>query len=677
MKKIASESSRLGEIGENGLLVTVIIGTMIAVGTQEMAWGLIPIAIALVFNRFNRKLERYSNDNQLHHLKSLIQSTQSHQETQENTLWELKQQLEQFQQSIAKLTQKSDTETLRSEILESSELGEIERKQKTIEKNVERLIVSEETVKLEFNSLNQQQESLYQSLSQLQQEVISLDQKLDVMNQDQPQQGNEYQAAIEELKQEINTARTGNQEIETLQSSLQEIQQHQRENQSYYQSTIEELKQEINTVRTLINSHDSSDTELEKLRQLIRQIQQQQATLQTQLTGRNQEAENESSSTQEKIKHLENSLRKLTQLINSITERQAQKNETLEKKLNELQNNQPEVITENEPEPISPTSHIIENNTVEISYLLKKRLTPNAGKVNAIAISPNGQTFISGHQNKSVKLWSIETGGERYSFQDHTNEVLAVAYHPNGEIIASGSRDKTLKLWSVATGKLLTTLEGHSHEILGLTFSRDGKILGSCSKDKTVKLWSVEEETLLETLSHYQDEVSAIALSPDGKWLATGEGNIGQTVRLLQLENRELFTLEKDELAWFPGIHSLAFSPDSRFLVGGRNDNQIVLWNVKQQEEIRRFQGHENKVYTVAFHPHKNLIISGSEEATLKLWNLNTGEELLTLKGHEKAVLATAISPDGNYLISGSQDQTLLIWKSEWQSRPDLINLEE
>ena len=317
------------------------------------------------------------------------------------------------------------------------------------------------------------------------------------------------------------------------------------------------------------------------------------------------------------------------------------------------------------------------NSYYKHNWKCQKRLTPNAGKVNAIAISPNGQTFISGHQNKSVKLWSIETGGERYSFQDHTNEVLAVAYHPNGEIIASGSRDKTLKFWSVATGKLLTTLEGHSHEILGLTFSRDGKILGSCSKDKTVKLWSVEEETLLETLSHYQDEVSAIALSPDGKWLATGEGNIGQTVRLLQLENRELFTLEKDELAWFPGIHSLAFSPDSRFLVGGRNDNQIVLWNVKQQEEIRRFQGHENKVYTVAFHPHKNLIISGSEEATLKLWNLNTGEELLTLKGHEKAVLATAISPDGNYLISGSQDQTLLIWKSEWQSRPDVINLEE
>jgi WD40 repeat protein len=174
----------------------------------------------------------------------------------------------------------------------------------------------------------------------------------------------------------------------------------------------------------------------------------------------------------------------------------------------------------------------------------------------------------------------------------------------------------------------------------------------------------VETGEVIDTFRSNEDEVSAIAFSSNGKWLATGEGNFGQTVRLWNLDRRESYPLKKDASAWFPGIYSLVFSPDSNLLAIARNDNQIILWNLEEQKEIRRLKEHQNKVYTLAFHPNGNIIASGSEDNTIKLWNVNTGKELASLSQHEQAVLAVAFSPDGNYLISASQDQTLVIWEN-------------
>jgi WD40 repeat protein len=66
--------------------------------------------------------------------------------------------------------------------------------------------------------------------------------------------------------------------------------------------------------------------------------------------------------------------------------------------------------------------------------------------------------------------------------------------------LASGSQDKTVKLWSLESQKEVTTLQGHSKSVLSVSFSPDGKYLASGSDDKMVKLWSVESQKELTTL---------------------------------------------------------------------------------------------------------------------------------------------------------------------------------
>ncbi|WP_257236441.1 hypothetical protein [Nostoc sp. 'Peltigera malacea cyanobiont' DB3992] len=71
--------------------------------------------------------------------------------------------------------------------------------------------------------------------------------------------------------------------------------------------------------------------------------------------------------------------------------------------------------------------------------------------VNAIAISPNGTTLISGSDDRQVNLWNLKTGKWLYTFSGQAEAVLSVAISPDGKQIASGSVDRKISSWQIDT----------------------------------------------------------------------------------------------------------------------------------------------------------------------------------------------------------------------------------
>lgn len=73
----------------------------------------------------------------------------------------------------------------------------------------------------------------------------------------------------------------------------------------------------------------------------------------------------------------------------------------------------------------------------------------------------------------------------------HLDEVKSVAISPDGQTLISGSADTIIKIWCLNTAKLKHTLTGHSDAVNSVTVSPDGQILVSGSADKTIKIWRV------------------------------------------------------------------------------------------------------------------------------------------------------------------------------------------
>ncbi|MFH7027078.1 MAG: WD40 repeat domain-containing protein [Heteroscytonema crispum UTEX LB 1556] len=69
--------------------------------------------------------------------------------------------------------------------------------------------------------------------------------------------------------------------------------------------------------------------------------------------------------------------------------------------------------------------------------------------MNAIAFSPDGKKIATGSDDKTVKIWKLETGEEPATLKAHFGGVYAVAFNPDGKTLVSASADNSIKIWQI------------------------------------------------------------------------------------------------------------------------------------------------------------------------------------------------------------------------------------
>ena len=73
-------------------------------------------------------------------------------------------------------------------------------------------------------------------------------------------------------------------------------------------------------------------------------------------------------------------------------------------------------------------------------------------------MSKNSDHLVSGGEDKTVRVWDVQTGTELLAMIGHDNTVSCLAFNPKDpNILISGSHDMTLKYWDLSTGACLST----------------------------------------------------------------------------------------------------------------------------------------------------------------------------------------------------------------------------
>jgi WD40 repeat protein len=104
------------------------------------------------------------------------------------------------------------------------------------------------------------------------------------------------------------------------------------------------------------------------------------------------------------------------------------------------------------------------------------------------------------------------------------------------------------------------------------------------------------------------------------------------------------------------GNHSIAASPDWRWLAVGRMDGSIQVFDMETSESVRIIEGHGDAVTSIAFRPDGRQIVTGDESGTVAVWDLSSGSEVGPELRTRSAVRSLSINADGSTLVTTGAD---------------------
>uniref|UniRef100_A0A8B9TH83 Small nuclear ribonucleoprotein U5 subunit 40 n=1 Tax=Anas platyrhynchos TaxID=8839 RepID=A0A8B9TH83_ANAPL len=232
----------------------------------------------------------------------------------------------------------------------------------------------------------------------------------------------------------------------------------------------------------------------------------------------------------------------------------------------------------------------------------------------------------------------------------HEGEVYCCKFHPGGNTLASAGFDRLILLWNVyGDCDNYATLKGHSGAVMELHYNTDGSMLFSASTDKTVAVWDSETGERVKRLKGHTSFVNSCYPARRGPH----EGQC--PVQTFQNTYQVL---------------AVTFNDTSDQIISGGIDNDIKVWDLRQNKLTYTMRGHADSVTGLSLSSEGSYLLSNAMDNTVRIWDVRPfapKERCVKIfqgnvHNFEKNLLRCSWSPDGSKIAGGSADRFVYVW---------------
>ena len=258
----------------------------------------------------------------------------------------------------------------------------------------------------------------------------------------------------------------------------------------------------------------------------------------------------------------------------------------------------------------------------------------------AAAFSPDKSYVLVGDTDAPAKLWDIEAGQIKYSWQNRQGEAgttTAVAFSPDG-LVAATCESNIIVLWNMADGKPISRLT-LPVTVKDMAVSAGGDYLLLALQDRTAVYFDIQANRVRRIFEHdgapvnspINQLINTVALSPDGSMALTGGDD--QTARLWDLETGE----QKQQWKHSNAVNLVSFSPQGDYVITSAGNDQTRLWGLPSAEPIA--------------------VLSTSPIAIDGPW--------ADFPVFKTTTTAIGYSTDNRYIVTGHPNQQICTWQAQ------------
>jgi hypothetical protein len=313
-----------------------------------------------------------------------------------------------------------------------------------------------------------------------------------------------------------------------------------------------------------------------------------------------------------------------------------------------------------EPPPPGPPAVVFEKPAMFPPRLLR-----------GLSAGDNRLAMTDGANNWRLMDWTVFKPVRK--FVGHQGPVTCIAVTADRQRALTGSEDKTLRLWDLNTGECLSVFRGHRNAVADVALSADGTKALSTDGGANAWVWDLAKGKPIASLG-IPRPVTAVALSPDGTRCAIGtapaEG--GQAPTLLLFDTEKYVPL-RVQTGHTDVITSLAFSPDTAQLVSGSKDRTVRFWDVKKEAATGK-QDMPSPVVRVSFcAAGKKVLVEMEQNGCVLAW---ASHAVLALSGRPPdAAVCYTVDEAGTKLWTNfwQESQSLGRWEAIVRPEPVLV----
>nr|XP_002732855.2 PREDICTED: kinesin-like protein KIF21A-like [Saccoglossus kowalevskii] len=304
-----------------------------------------------------------------------------------------------------------------------------------------------------------------------------------------------------------------------------------------------------------------------------------------------------------------------------------------------------------------------------------------------LTVQATEDLLFSGSKDRTVKVWSLETGQEVLSLVGHPNNVVSVKYCEKIGLAFSVSTSY-IKIWDIRDGHstCIKTLSSSGHTLSGgvaitgsrtvavpagetsinaIALNESGTMLYSAA-GSTVRFWDLRSfQAIGKLVGGHSAAVMTMAVEDadhESDLVITGSKDHYIKVFEVPDEAGGVVTAKHNlEPPHYDGIQSLSISGHTLF--SGSRDMCIKKWNLNNQQLLKSINSaHKDWICALEQLPERNCLLSGCRGGILKLWQISDCNLMGEIKAHTSPI--NAISSNSNCIFTASSDRTVSIWRA-------------